>query len=56
MGQTATAVETTYASETPSSREQFERDRKSMPGGAKGGVFLRTLSDHDAAGRGLLPI
>ena len=39
MGETATAVETTYASETPSSREQFERDRKSMPGGAKGAYF-----------------
>ncbi len=39
MGETATAVERTYASETPSSREQFERDRKSMPGGAKGAYF-----------------
>ena len=39
MGETAAAIETTYATESPSSRGQFERDRKSMPGGAKGAYY-----------------
>ena len=39
MAETATAIEQTYATESPGSREQFERDRKSMPGGAKGAYY-----------------
>ena len=39
MEQTATTIEATYATESPSSREQFDRDRKSMPGGAKGAYY-----------------
>ena len=39
MEQTATTIEATYATENPSSREQFDRDRESMPGGAKGAYY-----------------
>ena len=39
MEQTATTIEATYATESPSSREQFDRDCESMPGGAKGAYY-----------------
>ncbi|MEM7131020.1 MAG: aspartate aminotransferase family protein [Chloroflexota bacterium] len=35
------SVEETYRAESPRSLEQFERDRKSMPGGAKGAYFYK---------------
>ncbi len=39
MEQTATTIEATYATESPSSREQFDTDCESMPGGAKGAYY-----------------
>ncbi len=39
MDQTAATIEEIYTAENPSSLEQFDRDRKSMPGGAKGAYF-----------------
>ena len=34
-------MEDIYAAENPTSRAQFERDRRSMPGGAKGAYFYK---------------
>ena len=39
MEQTATTIEATYRTESPGSQEQFDRDCKSMPGGAKGAYY-----------------
>ena len=39
MDQTATTVEATYTTESPSSRQQFDKDCETMPGGAKGAYY-----------------
>ncbi len=39
MEQTEAMLEQIYTAESPNSQEQFNRDRKSMPGGAKGAYF-----------------
>ena len=39
MDQSSATVEATYTAESPGSQEQFEQDRKSMPGGAKGAYY-----------------
>ena len=39
MDQTEAMLEQIYTAESPNSQEQFNRDRKSMPGGAKGAYF-----------------
>ena len=41
MAKVSNTLEDIYAAENPTSRAQFERDRRSMPGGAKGAYFYK---------------
>lgn len=41
LSQDLTAIESLYRRESPRSREQFDRDRTYMPGGAKGAYFYK---------------
>ena len=41
MAEVSKTPEDIYAAENPTSRAQFERDRRSMPGGAKGAYFYK---------------